>query len=122
METQEAEFRALYAKYLAWKESQQNQTDGYVYEKSFVDFVQEFNRELFELSLQTGEEEAGRKKKVQTSLGEIVVGSRHCLAPAGKKGFRQSAYLQELGCYLGQLLPFDEGSASDGEVQRHLFN
>lgn len=34
----------------------------------------------------------------------------HCLAPRGKKGFRQSAYLQELGCYLGQLLPFDEGS------------
>jgi hypothetical protein len=110
METQEAEFRALYAKYIAWKESQQNQTDGYVYEKSFVDFVQEFNKELFELSLQNKEEEVSRKKKVQTSLGEIVVGSRHCLAPAGKKGFRQSAYLQELGCYLGQLLPFDEGS------------
>jgi hypothetical protein len=32
------------------------------------------------------------------------------LAPKCKKGFRQSAYLQELGCYLGQLLPFDEGS------------
>ncbi len=39
-----------------------------------------------------------------------MVDSQHCLAPMGKKGFRQSAYLQELGCYLGQLLPFDEGS------------
>jgi hypothetical protein len=50
------------------------------------------------------------EKKVQTSVGEIVVDRRHCLAPQGKKGFRQSAYLQELGCYLGQLVPFDEGS------------
>lgn len=39
-----------------------------------------------------------------------MVDAAHCLAPKGKKGFRQSAYLQELGCYLGQLLPFDEGS------------
>jgi hypothetical protein len=29
---------------------------------------------------------------------------------SGKKGFRQSYYLQELGYYIGQLLPFDEGS------------
>lgn len=36
--------------------------------------------------------------------------SHHCLAPVGKKGFRQSAYLQELACYLGQLLAFDEAS------------
>ena len=39
-----------------------------------------------------------------------MVDGCHCLAPKGKKGFRQSAYLQELGCYLGQLVPFDEGS------------
>jgi hypothetical protein len=39
-----------------------------------------------------------------------VVDCHHCLAPKGKKGFRQSAYLQELGCYVGQLVPFDEGS------------
>lgn len=32
------------------------------------------------------------------------------MGKSGKKGFRQSPYLQELGCYVGQLLPFDEGS------------
>jgi hypothetical protein len=32
------------------------------------------------------------------------------LTKSGKKGFRQSSYLQELGCYVGQLLPYDEGS------------
>jgi hypothetical protein len=28
----------------------------------------------------------------------------------GKQGFRTSAYLQDLACYVGQSLPFDEGS------------
>ncbi len=110
MENEESEFKVLFAKYLAWKESQQGQTDGYAYEKSFVAFAQQFNKELFELSVQSKVDKAASKKKVQTSVGEILVGSHHCLAPRGKKGFRQSAYLQELGCYLGQLLPFDEGS------------
>ena len=50
------------------------------------------------------------EKKVQTSLGEVSVHQVHCLTKSGKKGFRQSNYLQELGCYVRQLLPFDEGS------------
>jgi hypothetical protein len=33
-----------------------------------------------------------------------------CLANEGKKGFRVSKYLQELGCYVGQQLTFDEAS------------
>jgi hypothetical protein len=40
----------------------------------------------------------------------VCVHQNHCLTKWGKKGFRQSQYLQELGCYVGQLLPFDEGS------------
>ena len=63
MEREEAQFKALFAKYLAWKESQQSQTDGYIYEKSFVDFAQAFNKELFELSLQSNEAEANIRKK-----------------------------------------------------------
>lgn len=35
----------------------------------------------------------------------------HCLSPkAGRTGFHISPYLQEIGCFLGQSLPFDESS------------
>lgn len=41
----------------------------------------------------------------------MSVGSSHCLAPCeGKRGFRTSAYLQDLACYVSQSVPFDEGS------------
>lgn len=63
MEKEEAEFKALFAKYLAWKASQENQSDGYMYEKSFVEFAQEFTKELLKLSLQSKPKEASRKKK-----------------------------------------------------------
>ena len=63
MENDEAAFKVLFTKYLAWKESQQHQTDGYIYEKSFVEFIQGFNQELFELSLQGKEDETVPRKK-----------------------------------------------------------
>ena len=63
METEETQFKALFAKYLAWKDSQHSQTDGYVYEKSFVEFAQQFNKELFELSLQSQASEGPARKK-----------------------------------------------------------
>lgn len=50
------------------------------------------------------------KKKVITCYGDISVKKGHCLANEGKKGFRVSKYLQELGCYVGQQLTFDEAS------------
>jgi hypothetical protein len=50
------------------------------------------------------------KKKVQTTIGTISVSESHCLHKSGKKGFKQSPLLQEIGCYIGQLLPFDDGS------------
>lgn len=63
METEEKQFKALFAKYLAWKDSQQHQTDGYVYEKSFVEFAQQFNKELFQLSLQSTPAGVSTRKK-----------------------------------------------------------
>lgn len=111
MENEELAFKALFAKYLAWKDSQKSQTDGYEYERSFVEFTRLMNKELFDISVQNTDIDSNtRKKKVQTSLGEISVHQGHCLTKSGKKGFRQSSYLQELGCYVGQLLPYDEGS------------
>lgn len=61
MGKEEQQFRALYEKYLVWKASQQHQTDGYSYEKSFVEFAQGFTKELFELSL-ASEQASGKKK------------------------------------------------------------
>ena len=64
MENEESQFRALFAKYLSWKASQQQQTDGYAYEQSFVEFAQGFTKELFELSVEPEEGlQSARKKK-----------------------------------------------------------
>jgi len=63
METEEAQFKALFAQYVAWKESQQGQTDGYVYEKSFVEFAQQFNKSLLALSLQSKDVKGVSRKK-----------------------------------------------------------
>lgn len=60
--TEKAHFEALYNKYLAWKTSQLTQTDGYSYEKSFVTFCEEFNKELFELSVSVPDAD-GKKKR-----------------------------------------------------------
>lgn len=45
-----------------------------------------------------------------TRFGPQLVAEDHCLAPAGRRGFRSSPYLQELACYAGQHAPFDEAS------------
>ena len=45
-----------------------------------------------------------------TCFGLQYVPAEHCLAPDGRQGFRSSAYLQQLGCYVGQHCPFDEAS------------
>jgi hypothetical protein len=46
METQEKEFQALYSKFLEWQASQATQTDGFEYERSFIEFCRLFNKEL----------------------------------------------------------------------------
>ena len=52
MENEELAFKALFDKYLAWKDSQKSQTDGYEYERSFVEFTRLMNKELFDISVQ----------------------------------------------------------------------
>lgn len=40
-----------------------------------------------------------------------MVNTSHCLSPMdGRQGFRTSPYLQDLACYVGQSVPFEEGS------------
>lgn len=41
----------------------------------------------------------------------MSVRKTHILCPStGSRGFRVSPYLQDLACYVGQLVPFEEGS------------
>jgi hypothetical protein len=63
MNQQEAEFRALYGKFLAWQQSQQDQTDGYAFEQSFQAFTQDLNQQLMALSLQANEPKPEQPKK-----------------------------------------------------------
>ena len=67
IENEEAEFEVLFKKYLAWKDSQKPQIDGYEYERSFVKFTYLMNRQLFGIS-QKCEHWFKRLKKNQTSL------------------------------------------------------
>ncbi|MFT7377421.1 MAG: hypothetical protein ACJAUR_000968 [Ulvibacter sp.] len=55
---------------------------AYRYERSFVEFCQEFNKGLFELSVQ----DTSSKKKIITCYGDISVKKGHCLANECKKG------------------------------------
>lgn len=63
MKNEEAEFKALFAKYLAWKDSQKSQTDGYEYERSFVEFTRLMNKELFDMSVQNTDIDSNTRKK-----------------------------------------------------------
>ncbi len=68
---EEAEFKALYEQFVAWKQSQQGQQDGYAYEKSFADFCQQFNQQLLELAanpkVSAGEKQGAKKKSIPGS-------------------------------------------------------
>lgn len=106
------DFTKLYTEYKKWAEDASNQTDGYTYEKSFDEFIHRLGKQLFEQTVSAGENVPERqKKKVITKYGKISVDKSHILSPpAGRTGFKISPYLQELGCYVGQSVPFDEGS------------
>jgi hypothetical protein len=61
MNKDEIEFNALYAIFSAWKTSQENQTDGYEYERSFVDFCHKLNKDLLLIATQAVEEPSKKK-------------------------------------------------------------
>jgi hypothetical protein len=63
MENEELAFNALFAKYLAWKDSQKSPTDGYEYERSFVEFTRLMNKELFDISVQNTDIDSNTRKK-----------------------------------------------------------
>lgn len=63
MENEGLAFKALFAKYLAWKDSQKSQTDGYEYERSFVEFTRLMNKELFDISVQNTDIDSNTRKK-----------------------------------------------------------
>jgi hypothetical protein len=104
------EFLELYSKYESWIDSQAGQQDAYTYEKTFDEFVQDMNQELFRRTNEATSEVSERKKKVTSRFGKLSVNTCNPLAPSQKKGFRISPYLQELACLVGQRVPFEEAS------------
>jgi hypothetical protein len=61
MNTEEQEFYALYAKFSAWKTSQSKQVDGYEYERSFVEFCKDLNKDLLLIATQPVQEMTKKK-------------------------------------------------------------
>lgn len=49
------EFSNLYEQFSEWQKSQEGQTDGYEYERSFESFAQQMNKTLFKMSTHVDE-------------------------------------------------------------------
>ena len=49
------EFSNLYEQFSEWQKSQEAQTDGYEYERSFETFVHQMNKTLFKMSTHVDE-------------------------------------------------------------------
>ena len=95
----------LFQKITEWENKPK--TDGYEYEKSFIEVMRGLNEELFQLSVSKVPQDRN-SKKVQTQLGDISVKKGHIMAPLGN--FRQSSYLQETALFLGQSEIFMDSS------------
>jgi hypothetical protein len=68
MTKEDAAFKALQEQYLSWKSSQENQTNGYEYERSFVEFSRKMSETLFNLSV---EDENVQKKSSDDNRDDI---------------------------------------------------
>jgi hypothetical protein len=90
-----------------WSGSQEGQTDGYAYEKSFVEFMRKVSEETLQISMGELPDSKNKKKTILTSSGKVKVGKGHVLHPG--KGFGMSHYLQDMVCFVGQTEVFDEG-------------
>lgn len=51
------EFSNLYEQFSEWQKSQECQTDGYEYERSFESFVQQLNKTLFKMATNVDEQD-----------------------------------------------------------------
>ena len=57
------EFSNLYALFSIWQKSQEGQTDGYEYERSFEEFVRQMNNNLFKMATDVTEQDKVVKKR-----------------------------------------------------------
>lgn len=95
----------------AWFASQQKQTDGYEYEKTFVECWRVIGQKVFQQSLGKIPGSKNEKKKLKSSLGDVVIPKTHFLSQT-PNGFLMTPYLQDQVCYVGQAESFDEGCES----------
>jgi hypothetical protein len=90
----------------SWIDSQEGQTDGFEYERSYVEAMQRISSEVFQLSMGKNPKSKNQKKKLQTTQGVIKVSKKHCLH--NNSSFCMSQYLQYQCCYLGQQVVFQQ--------------
>ena len=57
------EFSNLYDLFSIWQKSQEGQTDGYEYERSFEEFVRQMNNNLFKMATDVTEQDKVVKKR-----------------------------------------------------------
>ena len=57
------EFSNLYDVFSTWQKSQEGQTDGYEYERSFEEFVRQMNNNLFKMATDVTEQDKVVKER-----------------------------------------------------------
>lgn len=93
-------------KLTAWVNNKEKEKSAYEYEKSYVEAMQNIEREV--LQIIAGEPGSRNvKKKVQTIVGYIQVSKKHILSKT-PGNFRISSYTQEMMCYFGQMVVFKD--------------
>ena len=94
------------AKLRVWLATQEGEEDGYEYEKSFLEFSRKAAQETLQIAVGELPGSKNKKKRVETSVGQLMAPSGHILHPG--KGFGVSSYVRDLVCYTGQKEVFDE--------------
>lgn len=92
-----------------WYNSQEDQTDGYEYERSFVELWRRLGQEVLQESMGDLPRSRNQKKKIKTTFGWIESPKTHLMSETAH-GFQMSRYLQDRVCYVGQNEVYEEGS------------
>ena len=101
----------LLEKYLTeWENDPTRMDSGYHYELSYATMLENFEKDLLELSTGKVPKSKNSKKKLQTRFGNIEISKEHILG-SSPTTMNISSYAQETMCYVGQHLVFQEAEA-----------
>lgn len=92
-----------------WFATHGKTTNGYEYEKTFVECWRSAGQKVFQESLGRVPKSKNQRKKLKSSLGEVMIANKHRIGKMANN-FRMTSYLQEQVCYQGQKETFEESS------------